>query len=188
MILVLLIRKAFAGTVFRIEMASDTRFIAALILKRAAIETTRGDFRLMEGFTVKENFLCAGLTGEKMAIGLAMIEYIPLSADADHTSMRIAAADVRRPERMCPVRIARILSLFENYALIASVGEIILRRRPADIGILAIDVAVKTAVAAVYIEPAVKHPRLSVGNIFPAGQIGIEHLPFHEIAPIFLIY
>lgn len=97
----------------------------------------------------------------------------------------IAAADIGRPKSMCAIGITGILGLFENDAFIAPIGKIVCGRGPTDIVILAVDIAVKFIVTAVYIQAISKDAGFAIGNIFPTGKIGVKNLFFIFISPLF---
>ena len=86
------------------------------------------------------------------------------------------AAHVGRVHAVLALGVVGILRLFEYYALVTPVGQIVLGAAPAHVVVHAERTAVEFVVTAVYVDAAVELMRLPVGYVFPAGEIGIEYL------------
>ena len=90
---------------------------------------------------------------------------------------------VRRKKQHVAILVGRIIRPGIDHTLIPPVGQIVHRRRPTDVVIRAVCVAAEPVVGAEDIHTPVKHMGLSVGDILPGGQIGIESLLFHTCLP-----
>ena len=104
----------------------------------------------------------------------------PVQHIVEIVSSICAPGHVRRKKQHIAVLVGRIICPGVEYALIPPVGQIVHRSGPADIVIRAVRVAAKPVMGAKDIDAPVKYMGLSIGNILPGGQIGVESLFFHS--------
>ena len=87
-----------------------------------------------------------------------------------------AYREIRRVQAHVTVRIDRVGSLREDYALITPVAEVVNRRGPAHIVALAEYIAVEHVVGTVHIYAVAEYVRLTVRDVLPVRQVRIVRL------------
>ena len=88
---------------------------------------------------------------------------------------------IRGEELHLPLGVLGVPGGGVDYPLVPPVSQVLHRGGPAHIVVDAEALPLEGIVAAVDIHPISKYPGLSVGDIFIAGQIGIEGLLFHNV-------
>ena len=91
-----------------------------------------------------------------------------------------ATGHVGRKKQHIAVLVSRIIRPGIEYALIPPVGQIVYWSGPSNIVIRTVCVAAKPVMGAKDKYAPVKYVGLSIGNILPGGQIGVESLFFHS--------
>ena len=80
-----------AHTVLAPQIAGDPGFVEALPSQRSAVEAAGGDLRLEESaLRCPHQLLRTGLPGIGMAVGLTVVENVPVIANVQHTAVGIA--------------------------------------------------------------------------------------------------
>ena len=92
----------------------------------------------------------------------------------------LPAADIRGPELVLPVRHAGIDVSRVNDTLVAPVRKILHIRRVADVVVHAELLPAEAVVAPVDVDAVAEDVRLTVRDVFVAGEVGVEGVFFHE--------